>query len=158
MTNPVLYQVPLILEKLNVGDYLLNRLGLEARVKPNWDTWERLVEEVTREKPVLRIALVGKYVELQDAYMSVREAVKQALALGVEIDIVWVHSAELEKGRGWDLVKSVDGIIVPGGFGSRGIEGKIRAARYAREKQRAISGAVPGDAADGRGVCPPRTW
>ncbi len=134
VTTPVLYQVPLILEKLNVGDYLLNRLGLEARVKPNWDNWERLVEEVTREKPVLRIALVGKYVELQDAYMSVREAVKHAaLALGVEVDIVWVHSAELEKGRGWDLVESVAGIIVPGGFGSRGIEGKIRAARYARE-------------------------
>ena len=134
VTNPVLYQVPLMLEKLNVGDYLLNRLGLEARTKPNWDTWERLVEEVTREKPVLRIALVGKYVELHDAYMSVREAVKHAaLALGVEVNITWVHSAELEKGRNWELVESVDGIIVPGGFGSRGIEGKIRAARYARE-------------------------
>ncbi len=134
VTNPVLYQVPLILEKLNVGDYLLKRLGLTARVEPNWESWERLVEEVKREKPLLRIALVGKYVELHDAYMSVREAVKHAaLTLGVEVDITWVHSAELEKGRGWEMVGSVDGIIVPGGFGSRGIEGKIRAARYARE-------------------------
>ncbi|MGW8250758.1 MAG: CTP synthase [Anaerolineales bacterium] len=136
VTNPVLYQVPLVLEQLNVGDYLLNRMGLTARVKPNWEPWERLVDEVNRDKPPVRIALVGKYVELHDAYMSVREAVKHAaLAVGLEAEIAWVHSAELEKGRGWDVVESVDGIIVPGGFGSRGIEGKIRAARYAREKQ-----------------------
>jgi CTP synthase len=134
VTNPVLYQVPLILEKLNVGEYLLKRMGLLARVKPNWEPWEHLVEEVNREKPSVRIALVGKYVELHDAYMSVREAVKHAaLSVGLEVDIAWVHSAELEKGRGWDVVESVDGIIVPGGFGSRGIEGKIQAARYARE-------------------------
>lgn len=136
VTNPVLYQVPLILEQLNVGDYLLKRMGLTARVKPNWESWEHLVEEVNREKPLIRIALVGKYVELHDAYMSVREAVKHAgLSLGVEVDIAWVHSSELEKGRGWDVVENVDGIIVPGGFGSRGIEGKIRAARYSRENK-----------------------
>jgi CTP synthase len=80
--------------------------------------------------------MVGKYVELQDAYMSVREALKHAgLALGREVEIEWVHSADLEKGRGWDQLKSVDGIVVPGGFGSRGIEGKIAAARHARESQ-----------------------
>jgi CTP synthase len=136
VTNPVLYQVPLILEQLNVGDYLLKRMGLTARVKPNWESWEHLVEEVNREKPLIRIALVGKYVELHDAYMSVREAVKHAgLSLGVEVDIAWVHSSELEKGRGWEVVENVEGIIVPGGFGSRGIEGKIRAARYARENR-----------------------
>jgi CTP synthase len=94
------------------------------------------VEEVRRPKPCLKVALVGKYVELHDAYMSVREALKHAaLHLGVEIDLQWVHSAELEKGRSWDVVHGVDGIIVPGGFGSRGIEGKVQAARYARQNQ-----------------------
>jgi CTP synthase len=85
---------------------------------------------------VVNIALVGKYVELQDAYMSVREAVKHAaLSMGVEAEIQWVHSADLEKNKGWEAVKAADGIIVPGGFGSRGIEGKIQAARYARENK-----------------------
>jgi CTP synthase len=78
--------------------------------------------------------LVGKYVELQDAYMSVREAVRHAaLAVGVEAEIEWLHSADLEKGKGWEVLEKCHGIIVPGGFGSRGIEGKIQAARYARE-------------------------
>jgi CTP synthase len=68
--------------------------------------------------------------------MSVREALKHAgIALGREVEIEWIHSAELEKGRGWELVKAVDGIVVPGGFGSRGIEGKINAARFARENK-----------------------
>ncbi len=134
VTTSVLYEVPLILEKMSVGDYLLERLGLKARRRPDFSDWQRLVEDVKQPKPTVRIALVGKYVELRDAYMSVREAIKHAaLAVGVEVDIAWVHSAELEKERGWDVVQSADGIIVPGGFGSRGIEGKIRAARYARE-------------------------
>lgn len=134
VTTNVLYEIPLLVEKAGLGEYLLKRLGLEARKQPDWSDWNRLVEEVRRSKPRIRIALVGKYVELQDAYMSVREALKHAgLALGVEVDINWVHSADLEKDRNWDLVYQADGIVVPGGFGSRGIEGKIRAARYARE-------------------------
>jgi len=136
VTAPILYEVPLLLEEAGVGEYLLERLGLEARRQPDWTAWRRLVEEVRRPKPCLKVALVGKYVELHDAYMSVREALKHAaLHLGVEIDLQWVHSAELEKGRSWDVVHSVDGIIVPGGFGSRGIEGKVQAARYARQNQ-----------------------
>jgi len=136
VTAPVLYEVPLVLERRGVGDYLLERMGLRARATPNWDAWERLVEEVKRPKPTVRVALVGKYVELHDAYMSVREAVKHAaLSLGVEVDLAWVHSSELEKGRGWDIIENVDGIIVPGGFGSRGSEGKILAVRYARENK-----------------------
>ena len=136
ITTPVLYEVPLILEELGAGELVLSRLGLEARQKPDWRDWERLVGEVRRTKPRVSIALVGKYVELHDAYMSVREAVKHAgLALGVEPEIAWVHSSDLEKGKGWDTLKEVDGIIVPGGFGSRGTEGKILAARYARENQ-----------------------
>lgn len=136
ITTEILYEVPLLLEKAGVGDYLLEHMGLSARQKPNWTDWERLVQEVKREKPKVTIALVGKYIELQDAYMSVREALlHSALALGIEVEINWVHSAELEKGRGWDKVREADGVLVPGGFGGRGIEGKIQAARYARENK-----------------------
>ena len=135
-TAGVLYEVPLMLEKRGVGDLMLEKLGLTARQKPNMKPWKKLVDEVRKPKPTVKIALVGKYVELQDAYMSVREAVKHAaLANGVEADIAWVHSADLEKDKGWDVVQGADGVIVPGGFGSRGIEGKIMAARYARENK-----------------------
>ncbi len=136
VTTPILYEVPLILEKMGAGDYVLNRLGLKARQKPDWSEWETLIAKVKQPKPVVKVALVGKYVELHDAYMSVREALKHAaLHVGVEVDLAWVHSSDLEKGKGWDVVKSADGIIVPGGFGSRGTEGKIQAARYARENK-----------------------
>jgi CTP synthase len=134
VTTPVLYEVPLLLEDAGVGDYLLKRLDLEPRQQPDWTSWRKLVEEVRKPKPSVKIALVGKYVELHDAYMSVREALNHAaLHLGVEIELEWIHSAELEKGRGWEQVTQAHGVIVPGGFGSRGIEGKIQAARYARE-------------------------
>jgi CTP synthase len=135
-TAEVLYEVPLLLEQEGVGEYVLERLGLESRQKPDWKEWQELVARERTERPRVRIALVGKYVELQDAYMSVREAVTHAaLAAGVDAEIVWIHSAELEKGRGVKELKTADGIIVPGGFGSRGIEGKILAARYARENK-----------------------
>jgi CTP synthase len=134
VTSPVLYEIPLILERAGVGDYLLKRLGLQARAVPNWQPWEKMIAEVRRPKSTVKVALVGKYVELHDAYMSVREALKHAgLASGVEVDINWVHSMDLEKGRGWEAVQEANGILVPGGFGSRGIEGKIAAIRYARE-------------------------
>jgi CTP synthase len=136
ITTSILYEVPLLLDQAGVGDFLLERLGLIPRRQPDWTEWQHLVKEVRRNKPAVRIALVGKYVELHDAYMSVREALlHSSLALGIEVNIDWVHSAELEKGRGWDMVNAADGIIVPGGFGGRGIEGKILAARYARENK-----------------------
>jgi len=136
VTTPGLYEVPVKLEEHEVGDYLLDRLGLVARRKPDWSEWEHLIAEVNRPKPSVTVALVGKYVELHDAYMSVREALNHAgLALGLEVNLAWVHSSELEKGRGWDILQNAAGIIVPGGFGSRGIEGKIQAARYARQEK-----------------------
>jgi CTP synthase len=98
--------------------------------------WKKLVSQVKKPKPTVKIALVGKYVELQDAYMSVREALKHAaLHLGVEVEIEWVYSADLERGKQIDAVRQADGILVPGGFGSRGIEGKIEAARIARAEK-----------------------
>jgi CTP synthase len=136
VTAPVLYEVPLLLEKAGVGDYLVEKLELKPSKKPDWKPWERLVREVKKPRPCVKIAVVGKYVELHDAYMSVREAIKHAaLSLGLEADIQWIHSTELEKGKCWDLVQAANGIIVPGGFGSRGIEGKIQAAKYARENK-----------------------
>jgi CTP synthase len=134
ITTNVLYEVPLLLEKLGVAEFVLRRLGLEARQKPDWTEWQNLVQEVRREKPKVSVGLVGKYVELHDAYMSVREAlIHAALHLGVELDLHWIHAVEVEKGKHWDEIRSVDGLLVPGGFGGRGIEGKIQSARYARE-------------------------
>jgi len=135
-TTPVLYEVPLLFEKAGVGDYLVEKLNLQASKTPNWTEWKQLVKEVKQPKPTLGISLVGKYVELHDAYMSVRESLKHAaLALGLEVEIDWLHATDLEKGKGWDSLEKANGIIVPGGFGSRGIEGKILAAKFARENK-----------------------
>jgi CTP synthase len=116
----------LVLEKFGIGDYLLNRLGLTARREPEWSEWERLVSEVRRPKPTIRIALVGKYVELHDAYFSVREALEHALALGLEVQIDWLQSSDLEKDRGWDAITQTDGILVPGVLGAAGSKVKSR--------------------------------
>ena len=136
MTTNVLYEIPLMLEDSGLADVILERMDLSARQDPEWGEWERIVTEVRRDKPTVKVALVGKYVELHDAYMSVREAVNHAaLSLGVEAEISWVQSSDLDKDRRWDIVEQADGIIVPGGFGERGIEGKIRAIRHARENR-----------------------
>jgi CTP synthase len=135
-TTNVLYEVPLLLEREGLGQTVLRRLGLKERQKPVWSEWENLVARERTARPEVKVALVGKYVELKDAYMSVREAVRHAgLAVGVDPKIIWLHSAELEKGKGWDELEEADGVIVPGGFGSRGIEGMIAAARYARRNK-----------------------
>ncbi|MEE9599195.1 MAG: CTP synthase, partial [Anaerolineales bacterium] len=87
-------------------------------------------------KPTVNIALVGKYVELQDAYMSVREALQHAgLVNGVDVEITWIHSAKFEKEIDISILDDADGILVPGGFGERGIEGKIKAINFARENK-----------------------
>lgn len=136
VTTDVLYEVPLLLEKAGVADYLIEKLGLKASARPDWGPWKKLVEQVKKPKPLVRIALVGKYVELKDAYMSVREAIQHAaLSQGLEAEILWVLSSDLEKGKGWEIIHSAHAIIVPGGFGSRGTEGKISAAKYARERK-----------------------
>ena len=133
VTTQILYEVPLLLEEANVAELVMERLGLESRTTPNWEKWKNMLLEISRPKPKVKVALIGKYVELHDAYMSVREALKHAaLQVGVELDLEWIHSSDLEKGKCWDILETVDGIIVPGGFGSRGIEGKIQAARFAR--------------------------
>jgi CTP synthase len=135
-TSSILYEIPLLLEEANVGEYLVEKLNLKSPKDPDWKEWENLIKKIRLPKKNLKIALVGKYVELKDAYMSVRESIKHAaLAVGVDPAIEWIHASDLEKGKGWDLLKNSDGIIVPGGFGSRGIEGKILAAKYSRENK-----------------------
>jgi CTP synthase len=136
VTTFILYEIPLLLEKTSVADRLLERLNLEAKLPPNLEIWEKLIEKIRQPKPTVNIALVGKYVELHDAYIRVREALKHAaIANDLEVEISWVHSSDLEKDGGLEVLKQADGIVVPGGFGSRGIEGKIKAAAFARENQ-----------------------
>ncbi|MBT3336343.1 MAG: CTP synthase [Anaerolineae bacterium] len=135
-TSDTLYEIPLMLEKVGVADFIVEKLGLKATKTPQLSAWEELVEKVKSEKPTLKIALVGKYVELQDAYMSVREALRHAaLSIGMEVEIDWIHSSTLEKDKSRERLKAADAVIVPGGFGERGIEGKILAAQFARENK-----------------------
>lgn len=135
VTASSIYDVPLTLEQAGLGEYLCERLNLAAQ-PVDLNTWRQMVERIHAPKPTVQIALVGKYVALQDAYMSVREALFHAgIAQNYTVEIDWIHSEDLERGRGWDRLGEVDGIVVPGGFGERGIEGKIMAARYAREQR-----------------------
>jgi CTP synthase len=133
VTTPIIYQVPLILEEAGLGNYLVERLGLETAHPPELDGWRAVVEDIQRPKPAIRVGLVGKYVELRDAYLSVREALHHAgLRYNVAVEIDWTDAEEIER-RGVERLHDLEGIVVPGGFGYRGIEGKIAAARFARE-------------------------
>ncbi len=135
VTTPLLYEIPLILEDAGLGDFIIERLGLEVKA-PDLSEWRELVERIHVPKPAVPIAIVGKYVELHDAYISVREALYHAaLAHGWDVDVRYISSEALERGRGWDELAQVSGVVVPGGFGERGIEGKIATARWARENQ-----------------------
>ena len=135
ITVDSIYRVPLVLADAGLDTFLTERLGLQAG-EPDLNAWRELVKVIEQPKPAIKIGLVGKYVQLQDAYMSVKEALFHAgIANGLDVDIHWINSEELEKGRGMDQLAEVDGIVVPGGFGYRGIEGKIVAARYARENK-----------------------
>jgi CTP synthase len=135
-TTDLLYDVPLVLEDAGLGDYLVEQLKLKVPQQPDLDDWRRMVRRMRAAKDTVRIAVVGKYIELHDAYMSVKEALYHAAsAHNRKLEIEWVYSGDLEKDRGWDVLATVDGIVVPGGFGYRGFEGKVLAARYARENQ-----------------------
>ena len=134
VTADLLYEIPLVLEQAHVADFLLERLKLEPKQPTKIQGWKTMVAELKRQKPSIKIGLVGKYVELHDAYLSVREALNHAaLFYGVDVDLQWISSTAIEKDNVQDLLVGLDGILVPGGFGSRGVEGKILAAQYARE-------------------------
>ncbi len=134
-TTDNIYDVPLVLEDAGLGEYIVEQLGLDAAA-PNLDDWRDMVARMRGASDPLRIAIVGKYVELRDAYMSVKEALMHAAAVhNRKLQIEWVYSGDLEKSRNLDVLEQVDGVVVPGGFGYRGIEGKIVAAEIARTHQ-----------------------
>ena len=132
-TMPSIYQVPLILEDEGLGEYIVERLRLNAE-QPDFAEWRKLVERVQNPQGSLRVGLVGKYMELRDAYISVREALYHAgWDFHRSIAIDWIDSQTLEEEDPERILEGLDGIVVPGGFGHRGIEGMVLAARYARE-------------------------
>ncbi len=135
VTSDILYRIPLELEETGLGNYIVESLNLPNSV-PNLSSWSEMIKEIERPKPTIRIGIVGKYVEFHDAYMSVREALNHAgIKHHRQVDVAWIHSGDLEKGKGWEEIETLDGIVVPGGFGYRGIEGKIMTARWARENK-----------------------
>jgi CTP synthase len=132
-TVSTIYEVPLLLEAEGLGDFIVERLRLPA-ARPDLAEWQTMVTKIKTPKPTLRIALVGKYVGLRDAYLSVREALFHAgVHLGRQVEMAWINAEDVTAESAEVLLGPASGIVVPGGFGSRGIEGMIVAARYARE-------------------------
>jgi CTP synthase len=143
-----IYKVPLVFREQGVDDFILEHFALEAPA-PDLSKWQEPIERVEQAEPTVRIALVGKYVQLEDAYLSVCEALRHAGALqGTRVRIDWIDSEQLEGAQlatgandgesprsAHELLENADGILIPGGFGGRGIEGKIAAARIARERR-----------------------
>ncbi len=133
VTLPVLYEAPLMLEEKHFSDVVCRELKLDAPA-PDLTEWRELVERIKNLHKTVTIGLVGKYVQLHDAYLSVSEALRHAgFALGAKVEIQWIDSETITEENYKDVLGKLQGIIVPGGFGSRGIEGMILAARYARE-------------------------
>jgi CTP synthase len=133
VTAQSIYEVPLMLEECGLGKFIVERMGLSATV-PQLDDWRELVSRIKQPRLTIRIGLVGKYVDLHDAYLSVNEALQHAaLSQNLSVEVDWIDAEDLERGRGSEQLAQANGIVVPGGFGHRGIEGKIMAARYARE-------------------------
>ena len=135
LTASTLYEVPLLLEKEGLCRVVCRKLGLDAG-EPDMRHWHELVEQIHRATRPVTIALVGKYTELHDAYLSVAESLFHAgTACGAQVDIRWVDSQHLTAENIADALAGCKGILVPGGFGDRGIEGMILAAQYARENR-----------------------
>ena len=133
-TADSIYEVPLILEESGLGAYLARELGLPREA--DLSEWRNLVEQVSRPRRRIRIAIVGKYVELPDAYMSVLESLTHAgLWHKVEPEIVWINAETVRPEELARTLRTVSGVVVPGGFGARGTEGKVAAARWARENR-----------------------
>jgi len=134
VTSETIYEVPLLLEDAGLGDFIVRRLGLRAG-ESHLTGWRDMVDRLKAPREPVIIGLVGKYVGLRDAYYSVREALcHAALAHSRGVKIEWLDSEQLD-GTADDKLRQVQGIIVPGGFGYRGIEGMIKAAKFARERK-----------------------
>jgi CTP synthase len=134
-TVSTIYEIPLILEECGLGKIIDDKLGLSGH-PADLQQWRGLVERIKTPHEPVKIALVGKYVELNDAYYSVREALYHAaLHNDRALNLFWVHSEDLDKTEAETLLRTAQGIIVPGGFGIRGIEGMVKTAKYARENK-----------------------
>jgi CTP synthase len=130
-----IYEVPVILEREGLAEQVLDLLQMQQR-QPNLKQWETMIERMYNPKYSVEIAIVGKYVRLSDAYLSVVESLRHAaIATNGDLRLRWVNSESLENESADKYLSGVDGIIVPGGFGSRGIDGKIAAIKYARDRQ-----------------------
>jgi len=132
-----IYAVPLMLEEAGLGRIVVEELGLgERATHPDLTEWQAIVDRIRGARIPLNIGLVGKYIELTDAYISVAESIKHAAwAAGCDVKISWVDSERLERDRDVEPLIGLDGIVVPGGFGYRGIEGKVQATRFGRERK-----------------------
>ena len=132
-----IYAVPLMLEEAGLGRIVVEELGLGDRAaQADLGEWRFLVDRIRGARIPLTIGLVGKYIELPDAYLSVAESVKHASwAAGCNVKLVWIDSEKLERDRDVEPLIGLDGIVVPGGFGYRGIEGKVQAVRFGRERK-----------------------
>jgi CTP synthase len=139
-----LYSIPLALQAQNMDQIVCDHLKLVTN-EADMTEWKALVDRVTHLSNKTRIGLVGKYVELQDAYISVVEAMKHAgYAFDTDVEIKWINAEEVTRENVSELLNDVDGVLVPGGFGDRGIEGKIEATRYAREQKKPFLGICLG--------------
>lgn len=137
VTANSIYEVPLLLEEYRIAELIAEKLNL-GKVKPNLKPWKDLTNKIKKSKREVKIALVGKYTGLDDAYLSVIESLKIACFHNErKLKLLWVNSEKLEEKdpSAWKLLKSANAMVVPGGFGIRGTEGKIAAARYARENK-----------------------
>ncbi|MEW6057086.1 MAG: CTP synthase [Bdellovibrionota bacterium] len=139
-----IYEVPLNFHNEGLDEVIMERLGMWTP-RPDFTEWEKLVYRVKNPSRTIKIGIVGKYVDLKESYKSLSEAlIHGGLANDVKPELVYVDSEELQKGKGTSLLEEVDGILVPGGFGERGIEGKIRAIEYARVHKKPFFGICLG--------------
>ncbi|MGA9378942.1 MAG: CTP synthase [Phormidium sp.] len=130
-----IYEVPLLLEQEGLAQQAIELLQLEQR-KPDLSNWQTLVDRLYSPKNSIEIAIVGKYIQLSDAYLSMVEALRHAaIELSLDLKLTWVNSEDIEVEGGEKYLQNVDGVVVPGGFGSRGVDGKIAAVEYARNHQ-----------------------
>lgn len=144
------YQIPLDLEKENFGLKLLKELNLKSKKKPDWKNWSGLISRIQTPKKTVKVAIVGKYIDigdynLSDSYVSVNQALVHAgVALNASVDIHWLDSKKFEDKKEINVLSGYDGIIVPGGFGGTGVEGKINALNFARIKKKPYLGLCYG--------------
>jgi CTP synthase len=132
-TAECIYEVPLMLHAEGLGDYVARHLGLEEH-EEDLSEWENLVKEINSSQEHVHIGVVGKYIELTDAYLSIIESLKHGgFANGTKVSISWVASDDITSANAAEVLAGLDGILIPGGFGVRGVDGKVEAIRYARE-------------------------